>query len=167
MPDWPEIFDVLKALYGEVEREAKKIADLHAERLKCERGCCDCCVDNLSVFEVEAEHIQQSCGDVLVQAAYPEGKCAFLDPEGACRIYAFRPYVCRTQGLPLRWFDEDGEAVELRDICPLNEGGKPVETLASNSCWEVGPFEGRLATLQASVDGGILRRVVLRDLFGA
>ena len=45
---------------------------------------------------------------------HPPGACAFLDGEGACRVYDSRPYRCRTQGLPLRWFDEGpfGEPVE-------------------------------------------------------
>jgi len=170
MAEWKEIFKALEDLYREVGDETEKLEKHHSERLNCGRGCCDCCVDNLTVFEVEAEHIRQLGGDVLTQQApHPKGKCAFLDAEGACRIYAFRPYVCRTQGLPLRWFDvdEDGKTVELRDICPLNEEGDPLEILPADTCWEIGPFEGRLAALQARVDGGQLRRVGLRDLFDA
>ena len=39
----------------------------------------------------------------IEEGAGPEGACAFLDGEGGCRVYPDRPYVCRTQGLPLRW----------------------------------------------------------------
>ncbi|MFH1568638.1 MAG: YkgJ family cysteine cluster protein, partial [Gemmatimonadota bacterium] len=95
-----------------------------------------------------------------------EGACAFLDAEGACRIYPQRPYVCRTQGLPLRWLDEvDGATVELRDICPLNEEGVPIEELDAAACWTIGPAEGALAEFQARADGGQGRRVALRGLF--
>jgi hypothetical protein len=98
---------------------------------------------------------------------HPKGGCAFLDQEGACRIYEHRPYVCRTQGLPLRWIEQypDGTTAELRDICPLNDQGRPVESLPASECWAIGPFEGNLARLQARVDGGPPYRVLLRSLF--
>lgn len=169
MAKWQAIFDELKDLYEEVDGATSKLEKHHIDRLKCGRGCCDCCVDNITVFEVEAENIRLFGRDVLTQQiSHVKGKCAFLDAEGACRIYAYRPYVCRTQGLPLRWFDidEDGDTFELRDICPLNDEGEPLEILPANTCWEIGPFEGRLAAMQARVDGGALRRVHLRDLFG-
>jgi len=81
--------------------------------------------------------------------------CAFLDDAGACRIYSHRPYVCRSQGVPLRWTDEDeaGDLVELRDICPLNEAGTPIEALPAESCWSIGWAETALAQLQSSLDG--------------
>jgi hypothetical protein len=77
--------------------------------------------------------------------------------------------VCRTQGLPLRWIDFDAPdgPVERRDICPLNEAGEPIVTLAPEACWELGPVEARLAALQAERSGVDLPRVRLRDLFRA
>ena len=82
-------------------------------------------------------------------APHAEGACAFLDVDGGCRIYADRPYVCRTQGLPLRWLeDQEEHAVELRDICPLNEVGEPIERLPAQDCWTLGLFEERLARLE-------------------
>jgi Fe-S-cluster containining protein len=38
--------------------------------------------------------------------------------DDACAIYGARPLICRTQGLPLLFEAEDGEA-EV-DFCPLN-----------------------------------------------
>lgn len=120
------------------------------------------------MFEIEAERIRARAPEVLREAPHPPGACAFLDTAGACRIYAHRPYVCRTQGLPLRWIDfqAPGGPVEQRDICPLNEAGPPVESLPAESCWELGPVEARLAGLQAEHGGGAVLRVRLRDLFG-
>ena len=54
---------------------------------------------------------------------------------------------------------------EFRDICPLNENETPLEILSPEVCWEIGPYEGRLATLQAQIDSGGMKRVALRDLF--
>jgi hypothetical protein len=99
--------------------------------------------------------------------AHEVGACVFLDPRGACRIYAHRPYVCRTQGLPLRWLEaKDNEPiVEYRDICPLNDRGVPVEALNVQDCWTLGPAEEALAQLQERSHPGDMRRVPLRSLF--
>lgn len=157
----------LVRLHDEVERDAARLAQRHRERLQCRRGCIDCCVDELTVFEVEAERIRRGAARLLAEGTpHPSGACAFLGRDGACRIYGERPYVCRTQGLPLRWIEERsaGVAVELRDICPLNEEGPAVESLDEDDCWTLGPVEGRLAALQQRFAGD-LGRVRLRDLF--
>lgn len=154
--------------YADLQGEVCLVERQHKKRLQCRSGCCDCCVDNITVFEIEACEIVDNCADVLSQAPHPKGKCAFLDRLGRCRIYAFRPYVCRTQGLPLRWTEDLGErTVEYRDICPLNETDEPLEILPAENCWSLGPFEGRLALMQQAKDGGRMKRVSLRSLFHA
>lgn len=158
----------LRTLYDEVDNRANQIADGHGTRLQCRRGCSQCCVDELTVFEIEAENIRLNHSALLVeQKPHQQGACAFLDADGACRIYVNRPYVCRTQGLPLRWIDEghDGELVELRDICPLNDEGIPIVELAHGECWTIGPVEERLASLQQQFASGQMTRVPLRSLF--
>jgi Fe-S-cluster containining protein len=162
--------DTLLALHAEVDVVTDRLNAVHAKRLRCQLGCAMCCVDDLTVFEVEAERIRANHATLLAMATpRAPGACAFLDDDGACRVYADRPYVCRTQGLPLRWWaeDDDGEIVEQRDICPLNETSEPLESIAEDDCLLLGPFEQRLADLQASIDGGELRRIALRDLFAS
>ena len=158
--------ETLSQLYAVVDEQSTALHALHARRLQCRKCCSCCCVDDLTVFAVEAESIRLSYGELLARGTpHREGACAFLDDTGACRIYAHRPYVCRTQGLPLRWIEErDGDPKELRDICPLNEAGDPVETLPTDACWTIGPFEERLRHLQLAADGR-LTRMRLRDLF--
>lgn len=115
---------------------------------------------------MEAERIRERYPEVLRSSPGPEGRCAFLDEADRCRVYEARPYVCRSQGLPLRWIDGDAEH---RDICPLNEPGPDLVSLPEEACFELGPFEGQLATLQATTQGvrpgGQLERVALRALF--
>ncbi len=62
--------------------------------------------------------------------------------------------------------ERDGEVVELRDICPLNDAGEPVVELAEHACWTLGPVEERLARLELA-RGESSARVRLRDLFVA
>jgi uncharacterized protein len=158
--------DTIVALHADVARETRRLHVLHAAQLQCRKGCSSCCVDGLTVFEVEAEHIRRRHAEFLATGApHAEGACAFLDEGGACRIYAERPYVCRTQGLPLRWIEErDGSSVELRDICSLNDAGEPIEELGADACWSIGPIEERLGLLQLAAGAGS-RRTRLRDLF--
>jgi Fe-S-cluster containining protein len=164
-----EALEALRELHREVDESAARVATRHGARLHCERGCSSCCVDGQEVFRVEAERIRLQHAELLREGwPQPPGTCAFLDEEGACRVYESRPYRCRTQGLPLRWFDEGpgGEPVELRDVCELNEeGGPPVEELEEADCWTLGPFEARLAELEERFSAGRPGRVALRELF--
>ena len=140
----------------------------HADRLSCQPGCADCCLDDLTVYELEARWIRHHHAHLLRSAVpHPPGRCAFLDSGLRCRIYQHRPYVCRTQGLPLRWAEAGpaGGMVELRDICPLNDAGLPLQSLAAADLWTLGPVERRLEAMQRRLDGGILRRVSLRSMF--
>jgi hypothetical protein len=160
-------FDALERLYSDADEAVRRLAAIHGARLACRPGCGQCCVDGMTVFAIEAANISRRHAPLLSGAEpHAAGACAFLDEVGRCRIYDDRPYVCRTQGLPLRWTEErgDGAVVELRDICPLNDGGIPVEELPSGECWTIGPFEERLALADIAFGGG--RRVPLRSLFG-
>lgn len=151
----------LPVLYQTIDARVSDLERRHHGRLQCGAGCAQCCVDELTVNEVEAAHIREHVGKALRDAApAPPGRCAFLDQDDRCRIYAVRPYVCRTQGLPLRW--SKGE-VEHRDICPLNEDGEPLETLPAEDCFTLGPVEQRLSLLQSLRSAN--HRVALRALF--
>jgi hypothetical protein len=173
-PDSPA--DELPSLRAALDEQTRRLHVLHAARLQCRQGCSSCCVDGLTVFAVEAEPIVRRHGELLARGEpHAEGACAFLDAAGGCRIYEDRPYVCRTQGLPLRWLDDDGDGdagdaiFERRDICPLNDADDFLLELAPDACWTLGPFEERLARLQQTLDakagGDPSSRISLRALF--
>jgi hypothetical protein len=161
--------EALRDLHLEIDREAKRIAESLRDRLHCGRGCASCCVDDLSVTAVEAERIRVAHPELLFTGSPgPPGGCAFLAPDGSCRIYEDRPLVCRTQGLPLRVFheDDDGEVTERRDICPLNhQDGAPIANLEESDCWLVGPHELRLLAIDEAFAGPEAVRIPLRSLF--
>lgn len=158
-----DLLEELAALHARVDEAASRLSEQHRDRLVCKRGCFGCCADDLTVFDIEAERIRRAMPE---GPAHPPGRCAFLGEDGACRVYEVRPYVCRTQGLPLRWIDEEA-AVEYRDICELNDEGAPIETLEETDCWTIGPYERELALLEEQWDGGTRKRVALRDLWSA
>jgi len=165
------ITHAIDELHRDVDGRAAEVAHLNEGRLHCRRGCSGCCVDDLTVFEVEATILHARHAELLAFGApHPEGACAFLDAEGSCRIYADRPYVCRTQGLPLRWLDEE-QGAECRDICELNDapiGGEwpTILELPEEACLTLGGPEARLRALQRALSvKNPLARVRLRDLF--
>ncbi len=162
-PGLEEALAELALFRAEVDARTARLAAQHAQRLQCKRGCAGCCIDDITVFEVEAQVIRTKHAELLARGTpHAPGACAFLDAEGACRIYAERPYVCRTHGLPLAVVEEHGE---LRDICPLNERGAPLAELAPDELWRIGPFEERLRAIQERFSGGTRTRVSLRSLF--
>jgi uncharacterized protein len=157
--------DDVDAFRLQLAERTRPLEQRHAARLQCRRGCSACCVDDITVFEVEAAVIRTRHGELLATGEPgPVGACAFLDGEGACQIYPDRPYVCRTQGLPFRWIDDEAEA-EYRDICELNEPGPPLVELDPEACWTLGPAEAELQLIQLTHGEG-MQRVALRDLFG-
>lgn len=164
------MIDWVERLHDVVDEVGAPIARAHGERLNCKKGCAACCTDGLTVFEIEAAVIERHYARLLEEGApHAEDGCAFLGSNAECRIYGHRPYVCRTQGLPLRWLEreEAGDAYEARDVCPLNLTGEgmPLEALPDEACFTLGPFESRLAEKQSRLDGGVGRRVALRSLF--
>lgn len=171
----PEALVRVRAFHASVDRSASRLVDLHGDRLHCRLGCHACCRDDLTVSTVEAANIVAAHGALLREgAAAPPGGCAMLGTQGECRVYDARPYVCRTQGLPLRWIDD--AKIERRDICPENVEGEPIEELAPEACWTVGAAEMVLAALEklhvsAEIGGGGETvgdddsRILLRTLF--
>lgn len=141
----------------------------------CGRGCADCCVDELTVWQIEADHMRAwlieriQRDPAFVLKVGPEGACAFLS-EGRCQVYGARPYVCRSQGAVLRWLEDDGESIrERRETCPVHLRGVDLERLPEAALFHIGPAEGELVSLAtrqlASTGGrGLPRRVGLRQL---
>lgn len=114
--------------------------------LACRSGCAGCCHVELSVSSVEAAAIREHFAQLaaadrkalrdtlrthLLRESAPDSdpRCVMLRDDDTCAIYAARPLVCRSQGLPLlypaevipeaarRGRAEDGRALT---ICPLN-----------------------------------------------
>lgn len=165
------INDIIKDLqnfHAEIDNKVNSLEKIHLDRIKCKAGCSSCCVDEITVFEIEAENIKQNYPDLLENEMPNKiGKCAFLDKNENCRIYPHRPYVCRTQGLPLSWIEEleDGNLVEMRDICPINDNSSPIEEIDSEKCWIIGPSEQKLFQLQNKFKNNSFERIYLRNLF--
>jgi uncharacterized protein len=87
-----------------------RVTARHGGDMKCGSGCSDCCHVRLTVTSIEATSIRDEVAtwDATRRAALAAnvpgdpGRCAALDANGRCLIYAVRPFVCRSHGAPIR-----------------------------------------------------------------
>ncbi|BCR05601.1 hypothetical protein DESUT3_26700 [Desulfuromonas versatilis] len=114
-----------RQLVARVDELCARIVGEFSAQIACRRGC-DACCRHLALFQVEAaalalalEELGGARADHIrarAAAASPEGPCPLLE-DGACLLYAARPLICRTHGLPLLSTGEQGQKV---DFCPEN-----------------------------------------------
>ncbi len=106
-------------LIEKIQQFSEQWEDAPPMELNCHPGCSDCCQEQFSLFAVEQAAIRQSLeenGGTHTDST-PDGNgeaCPFLKDE-MCSIYEVRPIICRTQGYPIVFHDEDGERVS--DMC--------------------------------------------------
>jgi hypothetical protein len=116
-------------LRDSADQLAEKLGIIHSGKLVCSKGCCNCCT-NLSVFPVEFFAIVEE----MKKAGWTKlhfdaaAVCGYLDEQGACEIYPYRPIICRTQGLPLAFYDDDTQGYSVT-YCPKNFAGQDPEQL--------------------------------------
>jgi Fe-S-cluster containining protein len=105
-----------QALVDKVDAFAAAVTGRRREDLRCGPGCAACCQVQLSVSPVEAAAIRRhlrglpeaeraaiAAAAAAASGGGAGGACVMLRGDGTCAIYAARPLVCRTQGLPLRY----------------------------------------------------------------
>lgn len=125
--------ELYQQLIADVDDLVSQLNERYRAHLQCGAGCSGCCHHHLSVFAVEAavlteaiqalpptiqERIRQQAMDIKAQEARDERVACPLLVDNLCSVYASRPLICRTQGLPLLYEADDG-AQEI-DFCPLN-----------------------------------------------
>lgn len=98
----PELAAKVDAFFARVEAR-------HGADMQCATGCSDCCHVRLTITRVEAEAVRTLVAGwtpderAALARQGPADRCAALDPAtGRCRIYAARPLVCRSHGVPIR-----------------------------------------------------------------
>jgi uncharacterized protein len=129
----------LAELFARIDAFFDRVREREPGGLTCHAGCDDCCQRRLSVTGIEAEVIAEGLAglpeDVRERAsarAAAKGAtaCAALEPDGRCAIYAVRPVVCRTHGLPIRFAPpEERRSLPVIDACPKNFGGRDLASI--------------------------------------
>jgi Fe-S-cluster containining protein len=112
-------------LVSRVDQLCKSAEEVLHEHLSCAEGCSSCC-KTISLFPVEAAAINAAVATLPEKYAESvrhhvtvgvEGDACPLLLGNRCLIYAFRPIICRTHGLPIMFTDQGERRV---DYCPKN-----------------------------------------------
>jgi Fe-S-cluster containining protein len=119
-------FEQYYKLVARIDKDANRLTGIHGDAITCRPGCTSCCV-NLTVFPVEFHAIRRAmeqAGEKPGGADFdPTATCGFLH-DGRCRIYPFRPIICRTHGLPILFLDDtSGEYTWEVSFCERNFTG--------------------------------------------
>ena len=127
----------LVTLRARVDRHFEAAVERSPEQFACRAGCERCCHQRFSVFAVEAAPIREALAALartdpgLRQRIREQGRdadssrCALL-VDGRCSVYAQRPLICRSHGLPIATADPEQPEGPLRlDHCPLNFVDRP------------------------------------------
>jgi hypothetical protein len=149
---YPDVAAKIDAFFTRVEAR-------HGSDMQCQTGCSDCCHTTLSVTRVEAEAIRDlveswSSTEILRDVG---PHCAALDPTGRCKIYAARPFVCRSHGAPIR----------------MRENSLPVVQSCFRNFTTVTPDpdcildQTTLSALTLAVNGGETDRIDLAELLAS
>ena len=107
-------------LKDQVDRWVSATTKRFGKHLVCRKQCDACCQKQFSVSAVEAysiaEGFQTLSRQAKIEVRRPKESCSFL-LDGECSIYANRPVICRTFGLPARLPPDQRGVV---DWCELN-----------------------------------------------
>jgi len=147
---------------AKVDSLCQKIVAEYYEQMACRKGCDGCCL-HFSLFWVEAVSLAAALQELperrvmqireSARVASPEGPCPLIE-NGCCILYAARPIICRTHGLPILTREDDKPTV---DFCPKNFRDidslpgyavidlDPMNTLftAINACFVADFFQGK------------------------
>lgn len=118
-----------RELAARVDAFFAKVHARHGAEMACAVGCSDCCVGALTLTPVEAAAIGEGLAALSATAraelaararAAPPARCAALDDAGRCGIYADRPLVCRSHGVPVRTTPPGKTALPVVSACEKN-----------------------------------------------
>jgi Fe-S-cluster containining protein len=149
------------ALRARIDIFAARITNEFAPVVACRAGCDSCC-RHLTISPVEAYAMAAALQTVhdeeqediraRARAASPDA-CPLLT-NGRCLLYAARPLICRTHGLPLLIVTDEMKRV---DYCPSNFQG--VDRLPG---WAILDLE-QLNTALAAINALYVREVLRGD----
>jgi Fe-S-cluster containining protein len=149
----------LDALFAKVEGFFTAAQAREGEAITGHAGCSDCC-RRFTVTGLEAEVIREGL-DALPAARRDElakraddattDVCPALDADGRCAIYAHRPVICRTHGLPIRFTEQRaGRSLPMLDACPKNFVGRDLEGVSAASVMDQTTLSTILGALDAA-----------------
>ncbi|MGE4288197.1 MAG: YkgJ family cysteine cluster protein [Salinivirgaceae bacterium] len=133
-------------LRNEIDAASEGLEKKHKNQMACKKGCSMCC-ESLRLFPLELAAIRQELGEYIQQLPKKRFRlnpkaCRFLVND-ICTIYASRPIICRTQGLPLLYENKQGTGFEF-STCRLNFKEVTIQSFNNANALFMSPFNSRL-----------------------
>jgi Fe-S-cluster containining protein len=142
-----------RSLLTRVDRLLDSIRRRYCDHIACQKGC-ECGCRNLSVFPIEALSLAKGLQDLSEEtgakirqraAAASFWDCPLLE-DRACRMYTFRPVICRTHGFPLLTHYKGQPSI---GYCRKNF--KDMSTIPDDAIIDLDKINRALRTMNASV----------------
>jgi len=161
----------LKAAYYDLIADiddlmAKLIKKRFRQILNCRPGCAECCIP-FSILPLEAALVKERINQFKPVEGIEDKNCALL-ADNCCTIYDIRPIICRTQGLPIAYINEDSSCIEV-SACHLNFPDD--HQFEQEDLLFMDQFNSRLADLNIqyclTVGLTLQQRIAIADLYKA
>ncbi len=142
-----------RALVARVDELCRRVAGEFGPHLACRPGCSGCC-RHLTLSWVEgfalAEAVRALPAEAADEIRSRAGSSSASSPcpllaDGLCLLYASRPIICRTHGLPLLTAETEG--TRRIDFCPENFRG--LDTLPGHAIIDLDRLNTTLAAVNA------------------
>jgi hypothetical protein len=161
------LFRFYRQLVEQVDRWTAEMVSRYRAFLSCRKGCDMCCRRKFTVSAVEAYNIafafRQLDARMRREVRKKKSSCAFL-VNGACSVYAARPVICRTYGLPSLHRNEKAEG-EI-SWCELNFTSVPDDfALAPDGIIDVDALNLKIAGVNSLFmkEAGLSRERIAMD----
>lgn len=147
----------LAVLADEIDAGFAAIQRRQAARMECRAGCSACCRARLSITQVEEAYLRRGLASLsqtrraeLSARTQEAGRemCPALDDDGRCGVYAFRPLICRSYGVPLRHRQEVTVVnPPVIDVCDLNFTDRSLQLLPAGDVLDQTDLVERLESI--------------------
>ncbi|HYQ56354.1 MAG TPA: YkgJ family cysteine cluster protein [Draconibacterium sp.] len=140
-------FTKYESLQNDIDRLSDSLENLHKTNMRCSAGCDKCCMD-YSILPIEffsiVEALEKRNNTPSINTEADDSSCIFLNNH-KCEIYAERPIICRTHGLPLLYMNED--ARWKLSACELNFTEFDMEQFSEENTFPQDKFNSKLFLL--------------------
>lgn len=162
-----------RALVDKVDAFVARVTSRHAADLRCAAGCATCCHTRLSITAIEADAIAAWARDLPAEEraaiaaaarAASADRCPALDAADRCRIYAARPLVCRSHGVPIRLRER---GLPVVTACALNFTARGPAAADADCVLDQTLVSATLGVIDRAAGGDPERRVDLAEVLAA
>ena len=131
------------SLRNRLDLDIKRLENMHSSHMQCSKACYHCCM-NFGILPIEAFAIAQTFSNkTAFTKTETNEQCIFLI-HNLCSIYEHRPFICRTQGLPIVY--EVDNQYQL-SVCERNFTSQPDSLFTPDNCLFMDDYNNELYAL--------------------